>query len=155
MTTMHTLNLTRGALYILEGCLQDMGPCNTPSKIVQWSKLWAKVRNANSRILVTPSVPEGYDFEKGVTKRETETDGAFAERVREHNEGFEAWSKESVALVLNDKQRDSAREAMKWVVGHQREARLKLTITEGISCLLVALGIVEDEDDTSESAATI
>jgi hypothetical protein len=131
-----------------------MGPCTTPNKIVQWSKLWTKVRAANSRILKTSAAPDGYDFEKGLIKKEGETDAAFAERVREHNEAFEVWSREDIVLGLNDKQRDTARDAMKWVVSHQKEARTKLGITEGIGCLLLALGIVDqDEDEESESAS--
>jgi hypothetical protein len=74
--------------------------------------------------------------------------------VREHNEAFEVWSREDIVLGLNDKQRDTARDAMKWVVSHQKEARTKLGITEGIGCLLLALGIVDqDEDEESESAS--
>lgn len=148
--TPHTLKLSRAALYILEGCLQEIGPCTTPAKIVLWSKVYGKVRRTNSRLITTEFTPQGHDFEKPMMRNEGEADLAFQKRSNAWNEAFSAWQKEPAdPLHLSDKYRDCCRDAVKYVVDNSKDekARVKIVLNEHSASLLVALGLAEAEAD--------
>lgn len=145
--TDHILNLTRGALYILEGALQDMGPCTTPEKITRWSKVWSKVRKTNDRTIRPAYAAYGIDFEKAVIPNTDETQASFQKRIAEHNEAFEAWGCEAVCITLNDKQRDVCREALKFVSTKAKEARKPFQMSENLGVLFIAFGFGSDDTD--------
>ncbi len=161
MSTKHTLKLTRGALYVLEGILQDIGPCTTPAKITKWSSLWAKVRAANNRRVTTASNPDGYDIEKSFIRREGESEILWANRQQEHSDARDQWREQPVTLVLSDKQRDIAREAANWVVKNQNpatpgqvKAAVRLQITGGDTGILFAALGLSDEDEGDDEIST-
>ena len=146
----HVLPLTRGALYILEGALQDMGPCTTPEKITRWSKVWNKVRKANDRTIKPAHAADGVDFEKPVIPNTDETQASFQKRVADHNEAFEVWGQQKIEIMLTDKQRDTCREALKFVSTKAKEARKPFQMSENLGVLFIALGFGSDSDDTDE-----
>ncbi len=157
MSTKHTLELTRGSLYILEGILQDVGPCTTPAKITNWSRLYAKVRSANDRRVYPSSSPEGLDIEKPLIRREGESEIAWATRQQEHTEATEQWRNAPIALSINDKQRDIAREAIAWVTknqnpapGSQTRASVRIQMSKNVGTLFAALGFGDEDEDASD-----
>lgn len=139
--------LTRGAAYILEGILQELGPCTTPNKIVKWSRLWQLLRTRNDRT-VTLESGEKVDFERAVIPTETETNAAFQKRVQERGDAFTVWKDQPFDLVFTDKQRDIAREATKWVLAHQKDTKFKFEQSQHIAVLFEAIGLDDTDDDT-------
>lgn len=150
----HQLAVTRGAVYLLELALQDMGPCTTPAKTVAVGKLWEYVRSLNDRLIKVSWESKPVDFEKPVLPKAGETDLALQERLLEKQAAAEAWMAEPQILGLSDKRRDLAREIFKWVVEHQGQGQGKSTVrlgrTTNLNLLIEALGIVTQDDDTSE-----
>jgi hypothetical protein len=147
--TPHTLHLTQGALYLLEGCLQEMGPCTTPAKVVLWSKVWAKVRRSNNRLIVLSCAPDGHDIEKAMVRGPKDTEIEWQHRVAEWNDKFPLWQKAPVDISLSDKHRDACREAVKWVFDNAKEgkARVQMAMNEHTALLMVQLGLAEPEAD--------
>jgi len=99
---------------------------------------------------IYPSVaPDGVDFEKAVVIEENETQPAYQRRTAAHADAFEVWRVEPIELGLSDKQREIAREAMKWVIENQKnpQVRFKITQSTHVEKLLVALGFGPEEDD--------
>lgn len=144
----HRITLTRAALYILEGSLQNPGPCTTPAKIVQWAKVWNKIRSANNRTVRPSWAPQGVDFEKSPIRNEGETDLAFVQRNIEWNDLMRKWEDEQVVLTMNDKIRDVCREAVEWIHAHREDAKVAIKLSgKHAASLLVNLGICKPEDD--------
>ncbi len=143
----HSIPLTRGALYLLEGLLQDSTGCTTPSKMVKWAKLWEMARKANKRDILVDG--RTFDFEKQVVAETGETPEAFQRRVALCNEAFAGWQQEMLTLEFTDKRRDIAREAIK----HGIEAK-KLVMSRSAGgdinhtlSLLAAFGFAEDDEE--------
>ncbi len=147
MAKHHELNLTRAALYALEACLQDPGPCTAPNKTVLWAKVWDKVRKANNRLVTVPWAEEGVDLEKPPLRLEGETDIAWETRRRVWNDAFEVWQDTPITLTLSDKYRDACREAMKFVTTQKDKARVKLENSLHAATLLIELGLAEDSEE--------
>lgn len=147
---LHTLTLTRAALYLLEGVLQDPSPCETMAKTQQWNKAWAKVRKANDRTLTLSSGE--VDLEKAVIRKEGETDIAWTNRRTEWEAASKAWQDLPVTLVITDKVRDTCRSALQWVYEHRSDGKSKTQLDNSnhATLLLVQLGLIEpivDEDE--------
>ncbi len=151
--TKHTLHLTRAALYLLEGVLQDPGPADTMAKTVLWAKVWEKIRKSNDRRMQLSWAPEGgLDFEKPSLKTEGESDIAFARRKAEFDDAHKAWMEQPVDLVISDKYRDVCRDALKWVYDHRGDpkARTHVDNSTHTALLLTALKLTDpiaDEDE--------
>ncbi len=146
----HHITLTRAALYLLEGCLQLNGPqANSYPRIVQWNKVWDKVRKANNRKIATSWAPEGHDFEKPLFRREGETDLDFTKRDAEWKEAVRAWENTTVTVAMNDKMRDTCRETVEWIHSHRDDAKVGIKIIgpHAVS-LLIGLGLCKPEDDS-------
>lgn len=147
--TKHRISLTRAALLILEGCLQDPGPCSANfQKIALWNKVWDKIRSANNRMIKVSWAPQGRDLEKDLIKIETESDYAWVARQVEWNEARKAWEDEVVTVVMNDKMRDTCRATIEWIHTHRDDpkARIKLAGAHATS-LLIALDLAKAEAD--------
>ncbi len=143
----HSLPLTRGAMYLLEGLLQDSTGCTTPSKMVKWAKLWEFVRKSNRRNIMIEGRP--FDFEKQVVAEQGESNESFQRRVAACNEAFAVWQQELLTLEVTDKRRDIAREAIK----HGIESK-KLVMSRSAGgdvnhtlSLLTAFGFAEDDEE--------
>ncbi len=143
----HTLKLTRAAMYLLEGVLQDASPCDTMAKTQRWNKAWAKVRKANDRTL-TVSWGE-MDLEKPAIRKEGETEVAWATRRAEWDAAAKAWQDQPCDLVLTDKNRDTCREALNWVYEHRSDGKSKVQLdnSDHALLLLVQLGLIEPVAD--------
>lgn len=146
----HELKLTNMAAYILEGCMQHSGPCTTPNKIVQWNKVWGKVRAAIDRSMAVPWSPTKIDFETPIFMDDNETEIAFKKREIQFNQCFKAWGNDSCVVKLNDKARDSAREAVKYIIAHKddQKGRIGVENNNHWACLLVSLGLADDESES-------
>lgn len=150
----HTLNLTRGALYMLEGCLQDPGPCEKDyDKQTLWSRVWQRIRKSNDRMAATSWAPNGLDVEKPVLRGKDETDIEFNHRAAEWSTAMKTWEDIPISIAISDKYRDACRDAVKWVVEHQADGKtkFKISISPNWSLLLIELGLAkaaptEDED---------
>ncbi len=144
----HHITLTRAALYILEGCLQQPGPATTNPKVVLFSKVWSKIRSANNRLIKVAWKPEGHDFEKTMFRDESESDIAFEKRKAQWSEATKAWEDEIVTLTMNDKMRDACREVVEWIHSHREDQKVPIKLAgQHAACLLVGLGICKAEVD--------
>lgn len=146
--SVRTISLTRGAAYILEGVLQEVGPCTTPNKVVKWSKLWQKLRRENDRKIAVPGVAAKVDFERTFFKDDGEAPEAFQRRVQAHNDAFDAWKDEPLTLTVTEKQYDTARAALKWVHEHQKDDRCTFKFKQSTHLGLVFEALGLDDDDT-------
>ena len=139
----HTLAMRRATLYLLEGVLQNPGPCTTPDKIVKWAKAWEKTRKANNRTFAIGT--DVYDIEKNVIRREAETDLAWFARQQAYHDRKEKWDSEPVTIVVNDKLRDIYREAVKWLHDHRDDAKVGVKLGgEYAAELMTVLGLANE-----------
>lgn len=147
--TKHTLSLTRAALYILEGVLQDPGPADTMAKTQLWAKVWSKVRKANDRNLILSWSLQGVDFEKTQLRGEGESELAWEHRRAEFESAHKQWADQPVMLSISDKHRDVCRDALKWIYEHRNEpkTRTRLDNSPHVALLLTALGLVDPISD--------
>ncbi len=144
----HPITLTRAALYLLEGCLQHPGPCTTNPKVVQWAKVWDKVRKANDRMIKVPWEKLGHDFEKPIFRNEGESDADFAKRSALWNERVKEWEDEVITVTMNDKMRDTCRETVEWIHAHRDDPKNGVKFAgKHASSLLVGLGVCKPESD--------
>lgn len=151
----HELKLTNMAAYILEGCMQHSGPCTTPNKIVQWNKVWGKVRASIDRSMSVPWGTEKIDFEKPIFREDNDTDASFKKREIQFNEAFKEWGNGPCVVKLNDKARDSAREAVKYIIAHKddQKGRIGVENNNHWACLLVSLGLADDDGEAEAQTA--
>ncbi len=142
----HSLPLTRGAMYLLEGLLQDPTGCTTPSKMVKWAKLWEMVRKANKRDMLVEG--RTFDFEKQMIIDPGESTDAFQRRVALINDAFATWQQEPLLLDFTDKRRDVAREAIKHGIESKKLAMSKSAggDVNHTLVLLAAFGFAEDDE---------
>ncbi len=144
----HPLTLTRAALYLLEGCLQHPGPCTTNSKVVQWAKVWDKIRGANNRFIKVPWSQTGHDLEKPIFRNDGESDADFAKRSAIWNDCFKVWEDELVTLTMNDRMRDTCRETVEWIHAHRDDPKTGTKLAgKHAAGLLIGLGICKAEPD--------
>ncbi len=155
--TVHELKLSNMAAYILEGCMQHSGPCTTPNKVVLWNKVWGKVRAAIDRKIDIPGIPDGLDFEKPVFRDDNESELSFKKREAVFNDAFKAWGDKPCVVKLNDKARDAARDAVKFIIAHKddQKGRIGVENNNHWACLLVALGLADDESEPEAPQAPI
>lgn len=147
----HRIQLRRASLYLLEGVLQNPGPCTTPIKLARWAKAWEKVRRANNRVVQIEN--ESYDIEKGVLRRERETDLQWAYRSRAYTDAKERWDREVVTLTINDKLRDVCREAVEWFHEHRDDPKVGARLGgEFAAELMIALGLTDAVPDDEFAA---
>lgn len=145
----HTISLRRGALYLLEGLLQDFTNANNPSKMMKIGTLWEKVREANERIITTSWAPEGIDFELPIAVAGDDTDQfTVQKRINEASIAQSKWQDESVTLEFSDKNRDLAREVISKAandkkLSHRNALGSKFNLTLD---LLRAFGFGGDEE---------
>jgi hypothetical protein len=146
----HTIKLPNGSAYILEGCLQNPGPCTTPAKIVLWAKVWDKVRKQIDRRMKVSWSADPIDFETPIFRDENETELSFKKREAEFNDAFKVWGDKEMTLTLNDKARDAVREALKYVVQHKDDERARTRVEASLSWakLLIAFDIATDDSET-------
>lgn len=148
------LKLTRGAAYLLEGILQDPRPCDTPDKIVKWSRLYGAIRRANDRTITVRGVK--YDIEKARNKIilgfgmvEDADKAKIRDRevaVIEFEETTEAWRQEIVEVAFTKKNLDTAKAAVEYRVRNQDLAKgITMPINEHSFNLLVELGLDDAE----------
>ncbi len=143
----HTLHLTRAALYILEGILQDPSPCDTKLKTQRWNKAWVKVRKSNDRVL---KLSWGdCDLEKPSLRKEGESDIAWTNRRAEWDVASKAWEDLPVTFVITDKTRDTCREAIDWAYEHKADGKSKVQLNNSThtELLLVQLGLLDPVAD--------
>ena len=141
------ITMTRGAWYTLELALQDLGPCTTPAKIAKWSRLWGYLRARNDRTITLGDAR--LDFEEAapggaLTRRDGESDAALVERMTALQRAIHAWNAEDLSLPLTDKQRDIARDAVRWIVANKEKSTVKLRQSEHLARLMEALGLDEE-----------
>lgn len=147
----HQLELTNGAIYLLEGCLQDLSGCNTPDKILKWGKCWKYIRSQNDRMIRLAGSDEAIDFEIPLVPKAGESAEELQVRVAALNVAHTAWTKQPKVLAINDKRRDICRDAVKWWIGHKSDGRGKrMDMSENLLLLLEALGLVDDEGSGDE-----
>ncbi len=145
----HRISLTRAALYLLEGCLQNPGPQTTYPKILQWNKVWDKIRKANNRMLTVPWEPEGQDIEKQMLRRDGETDVEFIRRDIELKAAAKRWEDEIVTLSMNDRMRDTCRETVEWIHAHRDDAKVQQKLSgPHAASLLIGFGLCKEEPDS-------
>lgn len=147
----HQLEMTRGAVYLLELCLQEMGPCKTPAKTVEVGALWDHIRSLNDRLVTYPWSTKPVDFEKPVLPLPDETQVAYQERVLAKDDIQAEWMAQPQVLALSDKRRDLARMVVKWVIENQGQgpgkSNVRLGRTKNLNVLILALGLAEAEED--------
>lgn len=137
----HSITLTRGAAYLLEGLFQRPEPFTSPSTTVQAAKMWGKLRRENKCVTA-----DGHNFEKAVVRTKDETDIDVARRQVSANEAYEEWKDESVVLELSDKQRDLCREAINWGLKNRDKGALPQN-NQHLLSLLEGFGIGLDGTD--------
>lgn len=151
-----TLNLTRGAAYLLESILQDPRPCDTPAKTVKWAKLYGNIRRANDRTIEVQGVK--HDLEKARNAIVLsfpvldEKDPQVAQGNRKLQEALlaldeanEAWRQEALTVDLTKKQIDTAKAATEYRSKNQNvDKGIVMPINEHSLSLLVALGLDEE-----------
>lgn len=148
--TKHTLVLRFATLYLLEGILQQPGPCTTPDKVVKWAKAWEKVRRAFPHRFEASG--RSYNVDKNIIKDEAETDLAWVTRQQAYFDAKEQWEEQKATIVVNDKLRDIFRDAVKWIQDHRDDAKVGIKIGgQYASELMVALGLADPlKDDEFE-----
>jgi hypothetical protein len=150
----HTITVPKGSAYILEGCMQNSGPCTTPNKILLWGRIWDKVRKAVDRGIAVPWQKELLDFETPVLRGDDESELAFKRREVAFNAAFDAWKEQPCTLVFTDKYRDAIREALKYVIAHKDDERAQTRVATSLHWgkLLIAFGLATDSDADDEPA---
>lgn len=136
----HTITLTRGAAYLLEGLLQRPEPFTTPATTVNAAKLWGKLRKENK-----PEA-DGFKFEKTTVRSKDDSDIDVATRQVATNEAFAIWQDDSVTLDLSDKQRDTARTAITWGLKNRDKGTLPYN-NQHLLSLLEGFALAEDSAD--------
>ncbi len=149
-TAPHQLELTNGAIYLLEGCLQDLSACTTPDKIIKWGKCWKYIRSQNDRLVKVSGADHALDFEKPFSPKPDETPAEQQVRINQLNEAHTDWTKQPKVLALSDKRRDICREAVRWWASHKDTRGKPMAMSENLLLLFEALGLDSDADGAAE-----
>ncbi len=142
------LSLTRGAVYMLEACLQDTTGCTTPIKIVKWAKLWSYIRSLNKRDICIGGDDVYVDFEIPLVILDGETQENFSRRVSFRDLSFAKWQCEEIKIVFNDKKRDVARDAIKHAI-ENKKISMRGSLATNVNhtlVLLMAFGFGADDE---------
>jgi hypothetical protein len=133
----HTLHLTYGSLTLLEGCLNDPGPCDTPAKYVEWADTQKKLRSANNYTVATAWGPQRVDKPVLMTEAEKQealnapakASIAFQRRMDEFQDvTVKAWQDTAVTIRISDRVRECLRAAVKFVLEHQTDQKSRIRV---------------------------
>lgn len=140
--TAHTIDLTRGAAYLLESVFQRHEPFTTPSATVSAAKAYGYLRKMN------PAAKNGFNFEKNIIRTKEETDIEWAIKQDTHSADFKAWQAETVVLEMGDKRRDLCRTALQWAL--KNRDKVLPQNNEHVLSLLTGFEIADDESHDEE-----
>lgn len=148
-TKTHTLTLTRGAAYLIEGLCQDFTNATNPSRIVKMGRMWDKFRKANPRTIYPSWKPEGTDFElPAVTALDASlSDLEASKRINEQNVLYSKWQDETISMDIRDKERDLLREIVSKAIENKKIAHRNALGSNSNHTLIVLeqLGFADDE----------
>ena len=139
---------TRGAFYLLEGILQRMVEEKSAVKNGKRSKLWSRLHAENKFVAILDGEKvRDNKFGNWINRKYPDVEASRTERNRltaEFQDQFDDWKDEKVSMIFSDKERDTARDALKdWHTGLDASKNRLMEINENSNSLLTAFGTDE------------